>query len=172
MEDERIETRFTAIYEQTYPAVLRYVVSKCGSVEDVRDILQDTYTDVFLSMKRKGCGHIRRPDAFVRKIAKAKIGRRYMSPGTGNICADDDALLLEESPEPSVDDRIVTAEKLQEIGRFLAAKPDDNQRIFVLFYVLGLSIPEIASTLSMHVSTVKTKLYRTRNELRSLYKEG
>ena len=138
-------------------------------------ILQDTYTDVFLSMKRKGSGHILRPDAFVRKIAKAKIGRRYMSQATGDLrllSVEDDVLLLVESPEPSVDDRIVTAEKLQEIGRFLSAKPDIHQRIFVLFYVLGLSIPEIASALSMPAATVKTKLYRTRNELRSLYKEG
>lgn len=174
MEEEPIETRFTELYNQTYPAVLRYVLSKCGRVEDVRDILQDVYTDVYIAMKRKGGGHICNPGAFAIKVAKAKLHRYYTVRERWEPWpepAEESSLVLRESLEPTMEDQAVTAELIRDIAAFIAAKPDICRRIFLLFYVLGLSIPEIAALLSLHASTVKNWLYRTRSELRRLYEK-
>ena len=41
------EQKFQNIYHLTYPKISRYVVSKCRNIEDVKDILQNIYIDVY-----------------------------------------------------------------------------------------------------------------------------
>jgi hypothetical protein len=44
------EQKFQNIYHLTYPKISRYVVSKCRNIEDVKDILQNIYMDVYKKM--------------------------------------------------------------------------------------------------------------------------
>jgi len=52
------------------------------------------------------------------------------------------------------------------------SKSKEVQKIFYLFYMGGLTIPEITKELSCSESNVKNKLYRTVKEIRTIYKKG
>ena len=44
---------FEEIYNQTYDKTLKYIICKCSNIEDVNDLLQDTYVELYKILKRK-----------------------------------------------------------------------------------------------------------------------
>ena len=44
---ENVITVFEQIYQLTYDKAAFYVLSKCGTVPEVEDILQETYAELF-----------------------------------------------------------------------------------------------------------------------------
>jgi RNA polymerase sigma-70 factor (ECF subfamily) len=77
MNETGIATVFDEIYDSTYHKALTFVTRKCGHVEDIADILQETYAEVYLVLLRKGTGYIGHPEAFVLRVARTKIHRFY-----------------------------------------------------------------------------------------------
>ena len=71
----------------------------------------------------------------------------------------------------TMEDYAVDQILLERARQFVQAKSDDIKKVFYLFYDVGLSIPEIAKSLSMGESNVKNKLYRTIKDLQNLLKE-
>lgn len=48
------EERLIEIYNETYTDVLRYVISKCNSPDDINDLMQNIYLNYFKRIKKKG----------------------------------------------------------------------------------------------------------------------
>ena len=44
---------FEEIYKATYNSTLKYIICKCSNIEDVNDLLQDTYVELYKILKRK-----------------------------------------------------------------------------------------------------------------------
>ena len=42
------EENFKEIYRETYSETLKFIVIKCNNMEDINDILQDTYLELLL----------------------------------------------------------------------------------------------------------------------------
>ena len=40
------ENNFEKIYRETYNSVLKFITIKCNKIEDINDILQDTYIEL------------------------------------------------------------------------------------------------------------------------------
>ena len=72
------EEYFNRVYEETHKSVSRFVVSKCGSMDDAEDILQNVYTRFFKRISEKGYEDIESPEAFLINIAKFEC-RTYFS---------------------------------------------------------------------------------------------
>ena len=70
-------TLFNEIYDQTYDKVLRYVISKCGNTNDIADIVQETYLELYQTIVKRGAAYIKNPGAFVLQLAKAKVYKHY-----------------------------------------------------------------------------------------------
>ena len=68
---------FNEIYDSTKNMTLAYITAKCRHVEDVNDIFQDTYTELFQVLTKRGPDYIKNSKAFVMRIAKRKIARYY-----------------------------------------------------------------------------------------------
>ena len=66
---------FEKIYEETYNTTLKYVICKCSNLDDVNDIIQETYTDFYWALKEKR--KIQDEKAFIIGIAKNKI-KKYI----------------------------------------------------------------------------------------------
>ena len=47
MIDQLSLKQFDKIYEKTYKYVLKYIVCKCSNMEDVNDIIQETYLELY-----------------------------------------------------------------------------------------------------------------------------
>ena len=73
--------------------------------------------------------------------------------------------------EDSTEDYVVNQILIENARKYIRQKPADVEKIFYLFYDIGLTIPEIAKNLSMSESSVKNKLYRTVKELQNLLKK-
>ena len=46
------DERFEQIYKDTYNYVLKYIISNCANMQDVNDIIQDTYVGFYTSCKK------------------------------------------------------------------------------------------------------------------------
>ena len=186
MHGSDVVSRFNEIYDSTNNYILAFITAKCGNTSDIGDIFQETYMELYQLMNKRGINYVTNEKALVLRIAKQKIARHYSllkrlqmfvpmqikkedNEEIDLSDADVDSFLTEDSTEDYVVNQILieTARKL------IRTKPADIEKIFYLFYDVGLTIPEIAKNLSLSESSVKNKLYRTVKELQNLLgKEG
>ncbi len=179
MIDPNITSFFNEVYDSTHKTVLLYLTGKCQSLSDVNDICQDVYFEFYKILVEKGSGYIRNPGGLLRRLARRKLHQYYhmkeqrakvqvisldASEEDPSYIGQEQAVL--EAPGTSEDEILV-----EEIRQYLRQKPDDIQKIFYLYFELEQTIPQIAKKLSMKESTVKSKLYRTRDELRKCYQK-
>ncbi len=177
--DNRNINFFNNIYDKTYKKLLLYVLKRCSNIEDVSDILQEIYAEVYLTINKKGIDYIKNYDAFVIKIAKTKIFKHYkfiekiknFIPIFSLNNKDDKITFFDLKIEDySIEDDIINNTLVEEISNYIKRKPIDIQRIFYLYYYFEMTISEISKQLSIKESTVKSKLYRTLKDIRRLYK--
>lgn len=177
--DYKYNDYFNDIYNKTYKKLLLYVLKRCSNIEDVSDILQETYAEVYLTINKKGIDYIKNYDAFVIKIAKTKIFkhykfiekiRKFMPIFSLNNKDDNITFCNLKIEDYSIEDNIINNTLVEEISDYIKRKPIDIQRIFYLYYYFEMTISEISKQLSIKESTVKSKLYRTLKDIRRLYK--
>lgn len=48
---------FEEIYNNTYTYTLRYILCKCSNIDDVNDLLQETYVELYKILKTKKILH-------------------------------------------------------------------------------------------------------------------
>ena len=46
------KSEFHEIYNKTYNSILKFIAVKCQNVEDINDILQDTYTELYKILQK------------------------------------------------------------------------------------------------------------------------
>ena len=68
---------FESIYEETYNRTLKYIVCKCSNIEDVNDLIQDTYTELYIMLKKKKLLQIDNTVNYIIGIANKKIKQHY-----------------------------------------------------------------------------------------------
>jgi len=176
-----IVLRFNEIYDSTNKYILTVITAKCGNTYDINDIFQETYMELYKLMTKRGANYIQNEKAFVLKIAKQKIARHYSLSQRLQMFvpisvkkedneeidlsdADIDSFLTEDSPE----DYVINQLLVENARKLIRSKSAEVEKIFYLFYDVGLTIPEIAKNLSLSESSVKNKLYRTIKELQNL----
>lgn len=169
---------FDRIYDATYKKVSGYVIAKCSDITDTEDILQDIYSELFYTLKTKGCDYIREPEAFVMQIANTKLKRYYTQKSKRKMLTfltktdEEHGEYTEDVPENiDVEAMYINLATVREIWQVIRRKNEDIQKVFALHYYSGFTLKEIAEMLSLSESNVKHKLYRTLTELRTLYQK-
>ena len=166
---------FNELYEATRKNVLVRITAKCGSTEDIKDIFQDTYMDLYRVILQRGTDYIREPGPFVMRLAQRRIYAHYsLSEKVGHIVPflrDDETDAEPDMPDdaPPLEDSAIERETVRNISEFIKTKDDASRKIFYLYYYMEQTISDIASEMSLNESTVKSKLYRLRAEIRALY---
>lgn len=175
--DRDVTSAFNKIYDSTSKFALNYITAKCGNTDDIGDILQETYMEVYSIMLDKGADFIDNDEAFVINIAKNKIYKYYSKLEKAKadlslsvITNDNGEININLNPEEvDIDDSICDKALIDEIEKHIKSKSTEIQKIFFMRFSLDLSITEIANLLDKKESHIKNKLYRTINELRELY---
>lgn len=170
---------FNKIYDDTNVKTLIYITSKCGDTDQINDIFQETYMELYQIIRKKNGDYIQNAEALVIKIAKQKIFRHYrirdklknIIPLEYEDSGDENIEVLREEEISSIEEEMIQKETVEYIWKFLQSKPVEIRKIFYLYYYMNLSIAEIAEALSTKESTIKNKLYRTINEFRNRYRE-
>lgn len=175
MSDSGILRAFDEIYESTYGRTLAYVTRRRGKAEDIADILQETYAEVYCVLVRKGLQYMANPEAFVLRVARTRLHRHYtrmermkiqIPLSTRNDSGEEVENVDLPSPGPSAEDQAINRLFLDEVVRLIQDKPIRVQRAIYLHYGLDLPIPEVAAELDAKEATVRSWIYRTIGDVR------
>ncbi|MFR8233946.1 MAG: RNA polymerase sigma factor [Clostridia bacterium] len=161
--------KFEKIYNDTYNRTLKYIVVKCNNIEDVNDIMQDTYLELLNKIKRNKLEKVENIENYILGIASNIIKRHYTKKKKENIISYDDeenSVELLISDDFDLEENIITKENVDKIWSYIKGKELIIIKIFYLYYGLGLKISEIAQELEIGESNIKNKIYRTLKELK------
>ena len=159
------QAAFLELYERHRNAVFRFAYRLLGSFETAEDITHDC----FLSL-------IRRPEGF--QAARGGL-RTYLYAAARNLslkhfrsASREDALeeLSLEPPMPLKEQplhRLLDEELSQRVKEAVISLPPLQREALVLFEYEGLALSEIADVVGSDVGTVKARLHRARERLRS-----
>lgn len=180
MNKKYIEEEFNKIYDETYKKCMIYITCKCQNTNDISDILQEVYIELYKSLEKKGIGYIKDNQSYVNKIAKFKIYKYYniinllknsISIFSKSYDEDEFNLLdLEKDEfENIVEKNVIYKDNLVDISNYLKTKKQCVQKAFYLFYYADMKIPEIAKELNEKESNIKNWIYRTTKEIREKF---
>jgi RNA polymerase sigma-70 factor (ECF subfamily) len=145
-----------------------------GPGEDVRDLSQETLLKAY-----RGLGTFKKEARFSSWLYQIALNvcRDRMRRGRGKtyVSIDD---ISESTPEvsergPSALELIEARDLSRQVAAAVAALPEEQREVVVLKEYQGLTFVEIAETLDVPLSTVKTRLYRGLGQLRQqLVRQG
>ena len=177
MSDPNIVSRFDEIYDSTRKQVLSYITAKCGQTDDISDIFQETYMELYQVLSRRGADYVNNAAAYVMRIAKRKIARHYkllerlrgLVYTTETNDEGEEIDVLDIVPDSFLlEEFTVNQIMVEKAWQYIKQKPQNVKKVFYLYFDVGLTISEIAKTLALTDSNVKHKLYRTLKELRDI----
>lgn len=143
----------------------RYVRRIAGEDDGAADLVQEIWLRVIRGMSRLREPARLRPWLFgiARRVAMDRLRQRYAAPPL----ADVDALDAVPGPEPgTLDDDLDALD--HELGRL----PILEREVLTLFYLQELSLAEVADVLAVPTGTVKSRLFRARQLLRTQLMNG
>ena len=76
---------FEKIYKDTYNKVLRFIVIKCRNIDDINDIIQDTYLELLKLLKRKKMLEVANIESYILGISNNVLKRYYHKKKKDNI---------------------------------------------------------------------------------------
>ena len=165
---------FDKYYYETYQDTLTFVVCNCPNIEDAKDIVQNTYLELYKKIEKNEL--INNPKSYILAIAKHKIKDYYRFKYKTKLISlfsnYQDKDLLETYPANiDIENMILTKDTLDKAWNYLKKKKSIIPKVFYLYYYNNLTIKEIAKTLNLTESNVKHYLYRTIEELNIYLKE-
>jgi RNA polymerase sigma-70 factor (ECF subfamily) len=144
------------LYENHYEAVFRAALRVTGNQADAEDVLQTVFVRV---LTRDGSVEgLKLPAAYFRRAA---------------VNAAVDVLRRRElHAESPVHDHAVNTMQppvllKEQLRRAIAALDGDDASLFLLRYVEGLSIEELAATFELEKNNVRVRLHRIRQRLQA-----
>lgn len=145
---------------ETRGGLARYLARLCASPDDVQDVMQEAYLQVFCALRKSGPeGHA--PAALLyttaRNIAFSRLRHQKVVAAAAPAFSIDERLRREQ---PGVEWQASRNEQLQLMLRVVNGLPPKCRDVFVLRMIDGLSQREIAERLGIAVSTVEKHLAR------------
>lgn len=162
--------KFEKLYNDSYSTISKYVVCNCSNIEDVKDIIQNIYLEVYKKLDKIN------NTSYILGIAKNKIKDYYRFYKRRKIISLFDAKnnmnLIENIPnEINIEKSYLNKYNVEQVWNYLKRKNVIIAKIFYLYYYLDFTIKEISKELNITESSVKNHLYRTLKEL-NIYLEG
>ena len=169
--------KFNEIYNRTYSNTLKYIIIKCHNINDVNDIIQDVYLELWKIMNKKNIDDTN-INSYLIGIAINKIKKYYSLVmrirGISLFDKNNNDLEIIDKIDSSFDieDLIIKDEEWKSIWNFIKKKKNqDVSKVFYLYYKEEMTIKEISKLLNTKESYIKNLIYRTLNELCLYFKE-
>ncbi len=145
---------FISLIEENRQSLQRVAYGFFQNEEDVADAIQDTILDAF-----EHIGDLKKADLFKTWLIRILINNcnQIFNHNKKNYYTD---------TMPEREDTAATGSSV-EFMELLTALPSDNRLIFQLYYGEQFTTKEIGNILHMNESTVKSRLHRGKEQLRS-----
>lgn len=161
---------FNEIYNTTYDSVLKFLICNALNINDVNELVQDTYVELYKTLKKKGYIVLNNTKSFVIGIAKNKLRHHYtfLKLRQSRFIELDAFYNLENEMASDIDveELVIKGEDAKLVWEYIKKKDIKVIRIFYLHFVYGLKIKDVAKAIHMTESNVKNILYRTINEIK------
>ena len=154
--------QFEEIYNRTKETIYRYITAKCFSLDDIDDIFQMTYAELYSVLCRRS-EPLPDEDAFVMTLAKRKLAKYYSAVRRlrERFVSVSDVSDEDVPDDISVEDLVIDRETVADIRRLISKRPLAAQKAMFMYYRRGMSIKETAQTLGMSEASVKAHIYKT-----------
>lgn len=170
--------KFNEIYDKTHLDLLKYVIIKCHNINDTKDIVQETYLELWNILNKKELSDIN-IKSYLIGIANHKIKKHYTLLQKIRIVSlfetnDKDIELIDTIEDSmNLNDIIIKDDNWNTIWKYLKRKKNqDIPKVFYLYYKLELNIKEISNLLKVSESYIKHLIYRTLKELQDNFGNG
>lgn len=167
--------RFNRIYDNTYSDILKYIIIKCHNINDSNDIIQEVYFELWKILNKRDIDESN-IKCFLIGISINKIKKhytlvqRFKTISIFNKSDKDIELIDNLKDDIDLEDLVIKSNEWDFIWNYIKSKKNQNiPKIFYLYYVLDLTIKDISKELIVSESYVKNVIYRTLDELRSLF---
>ena len=165
---------FDKYYYETYNDISKYVVCNCNNIEDVKDIIQSIYLEVYKKVLKES--QVNNYHVYIMGIAKHKVKDyyrfKYKTKITNLFNNDGKNIIDNISSNINIEESLLEKENIEEIWKYLKRKKVIISKIFYLYYYTGYSIKEISKELEISESNIKNYLYRTLKELKLFLEEN
>ncbi len=170
MGSNTLDSYFNTVYSETFSSVSRFVVSKCGSIQESEDIIQNVYTRFYQRIAKKGYDDIKSAEAFVINIAKFECKnyfsfiKKHSNSTSFSDFSEEQMVAVEaemSKDQKNLEDVLCNSLVAKQIFDDIAKDDPVVGKIFYLHFVCDMKLDEIANALDLNLSTVKNKLYRT-----------
>ena len=168
-----IDQEFEKIYKETYEYVLKFIVIKCYNINDLNDMIQDTYIELYKIMKRKK--KIEHIESFICGIATNIIKRYYHKKNKIIVLQNnnEEVDMLNTIPDNfNLEEDFINKDNAEKVWNYIKTKDINTMKIFYLYYRLDEKIIDIAKELNLNESNVKNKIYRTLREIKNIFEKG
>jgi RNA polymerase sigma-70 factor (ECF subfamily) len=157
---------FNGLVERHAKSMHRLAYMLVGSAADAEDILQETWTGVYKSLKRfEGRTTVR---TWLTRILTTQVAL-WRRKRRGGIVSLDDSRQAQEDTLPGKGHSASRHSDWQaDLEVALKQLSTDHREVIVLREIEGLSYDEIADSLRIPRGTVESRLHRARGELRKL----
>lgn len=157
---EDLEKLFNAHKNKLY----HFVRSKCSNPSDIDDLVQETYLQAIRSIKNfSGKSSF---STWLLGIAINLIHNHYnRAPQYKYTMLDSESLHQLESNELTPDKHYEQEELVNTLQKQVEKLPKLDREILTLFTTKDASYKKIAQQYSMSISSIKSRLYRTRAKL-------
>lgn len=145
---------FIALIEECKMTLRRVALGYLKNEEDVADAIQDTILDAY-----EHIGSLKKEEYFKTWLVRILINRC-----TKRYRMNQHKAYLEDYSEEAQCD---TGRAEVEFREMLSTLPDDSRIIFQLYYGEQFTIREIGEILGMNENTIKSRLHRGKEQLRS-----
>lgn len=159
MTGQKALDKFDEVYNASYKDISRYVVLNAKNIDDVKDILQNVYLEVYKNIDKVTDKN------YVFGITKNVLKKYYRFKF---IKKDDLELSDNIRNDINLEKTIMEKFDTEVVWKYLKKKNEIISRIIYLYYYEGFTIKEIANCLNLTESNVKNYIYRTLKDLRRI----
>jgi RNA polymerase sigma-70 factor (ECF subfamily) len=156
---------FRAIVDTYKDILYRYCLARTGDEDRANDLVQETFIRAYRSLSTFKLGKQFGPWIFA-------IASNVLRSSWGHAKREQDLashLFYPDDPEQNNPEaEVVQIETKAELAKALRNLPHELYEVLYLYYFEGLSVIEIAETLSIGEENVKSRLFRGRKKLRTI----
>jgi len=157
-------TAMTELVALRGPRLLAHAMRLLGDIEDARDVVQETWIDIFRGLRK--LNDVRAFPAWATRIATRRcsgVVRRKQSQRQLNSAIANDV-------ENFVGESGTDQAQAMQIRRAISRLPPEQAAAIALFYLEDMSVAEVSVALDVPVGTVKTRLMHAREKLKQSLK--
>ncbi len=162
---------FENLYQTTYDSTLKFIVIKCSNIEDINEIVQDTYIELYRKLKKKDLNiDSKDKKSYVVGIAKNIIKRYYRKVSIlNNEISLNEFENMEINADIDIEDDFITQDNAKGVWEYIEKKDVMTAKIFYLYYILDYKIEDISKEMNLNISNVKARIYRNLKEMKKIF---